>query len=61
MILVTVYKTDQTIEKYVGELEDLHGRSIALQFTSKHVQSITIDKHSKAELKEMGFTHTGMQ
>lgn len=61
MLLITVYKTDQTIEKSIIHLEDLEGRNLSLQFASKHVQSITIDKHSKAELKEMGYTHTGKQ
>lgn len=61
MILVTVYKKDQTIDKYVGELEMLQGPTITLQLASSQVQSVTIDKYTKAELKEMGFTHTGKQ
>ena len=61
MILITIYHKDQSITKYVGELEDLRGPTVTLQLASASVQSITIDKHSKAELKEMGYTHTGKQ
>ena len=61
MILITIYHKDQTIDKYVGELEDLRGPTVTLQLASASVMSVTIDKHSKAELKEMGYTHTGKQ
>ena len=61
MILITIYKKDQTIDRYVGELEDLRGPTITLQLASSQVQSVTIDKYTKAELKEMGYTHTGKQ
>ena len=62
MILITIYHKDQSITKYVSELEDLRGGpTVTLQLASASVQSITIDKHSKQELKEMGYTKTGKQ
>jgi len=61
MILITIYNKDQTITRYVGELEDLMGPTITLQLASSQVQSVTIDKHTKAELKEMGITKLGKQ
>lgn len=61
MILITIYHSDQTIDKYVGELEDMEGRNFSMQMASASVQSITIDKYSKAELKAMGYTKTGKQ
>lgn len=58
-LLITVFYTDQTMKRFVDYPESIQSSSFALQMMSSQVQSITIDKHSKAELKEMGITKLG--
>jgi hypothetical protein len=47
------------MKRFVDYPESIQSSSFALQMMSSQVQSITIDKHSKAELKEMGITKLG--
>lgn len=58
-LLVTVFYTDQTMKRFVDIPENIQSSSFVLQMMSSKVQSITIDKYSKAELKEMGITKLG--
>ena len=58
-LLITVFYKDQSMKRFVDMPENITSSSFVLQIMSSQVQSITIDKHSKAELKEMGITKTG--
>lgn len=60
-ILVTIFKKDQTIERHIIALEMMPSSQLAMRLAHKDVHSIEMTKHTKAELKEMGYTRTGKQ
>jgi len=60
-ILATIHKTDQTIERIVGDLEMLMGHTITMQLASSKVTAVEFEKLTKAELKDRGITKLGKQ
>ena len=60
-ILATIFKKDQSIEREIIPLEMMPSSMLAMKLAHKDVQSIELEKLSKQELKERGYTHTGKQ
>jgi hypothetical protein len=59
-LLITYYHKDQTTTQEVVPLEALNSFRMSMMLGGYGVQSITIDKYTKAELNEMGITNTGL-
>ena len=60
-VLVTIFKKDQTVEREIIPLEMMPSSMLAMKMAHKDVHSIELEKCTKQELKDRGFTRTGKQ
>jgi len=59
-LLITYYHKDQTTLQEVIPSDSLTSFKMSMMLGAGGVMSVTIDKHTKAELNEMGITKTGI-